>query len=241
MCILLALRRRQTEAELWLAANRDEKLDRPWAPPRLLLDEPPVLGGRDLVGGGSWLAVNLAAGFVVGVTNAGLGALPGARSRGALVLDLAAEESLHTAVALLSELDLTAYGAFNLMAVDAQACCLATNVPEASLKAAGGQVTALGNDPLAAPRERVTATSERIAALAAADGAMLLRELADLLADHGGEDPLCRHGERYGTVCSTILALRGTSLVEYRFACGPPCTTPFTSLLPLAGLSTIES
>jgi hypothetical protein len=51
-----------------------------------------------------------------------------------------------------------------------------------------------------------------------------------LLADHDGADPFCRHGDGYGTVCSTILVLRGTTLASYRFAPGPPCKTTFSEI-----------
>ena len=232
MCILLAVKARGRDDELWIAANRDEKLDRPWEPPRLLRDDPAVFGGRDLVGGGSWLAVNLDAGFVVGVTNARLGARPGARSRGQLVLDLASEATLVDAVALLRELDLTRYGAFNALVADADACWLATKEPEPRVKhAKNAAAVALGNTPLfSEPGDRVA-----LAVLQALKAANLPEEdgldaLQAVLADHSGEDPLCRHGERYGTVCSTILTLRGTKLTRYLFAAGRPCTTAFERL-----------
>ncbi|HVN31882.1 MAG TPA: NRDE family protein [Thermoanaerobaculaceae bacterium] len=231
MCILLAIRRPAGEGELWVAANRDERLDRPWQPPQLLVPDPPVFGGRDLVGGGSWLAVNLRAGFVVGVTNARLGIPPAERSRGRLVVDLAAEQSLADAGALLSELDLSRYGPFDLMLADARECWLATNSPEASIEARRESVVAVGNDPLAEPGERVMDAARRGRLLAGLPEGELASSLATLLADHEGADPLCRHGDGYGTVCSTILVLRGTTLADYRFAPGPPCTTPFATLL----------
>jgi len=42
---------------LVLGANRDESPDRPTAGPGVLVSEPRVVGGRDLVSGGTWLAV----------------------------------------------------------------------------------------------------------------------------------------------------------------------------------------
>jgi uncharacterized protein with NRDE domain len=230
VCILLAIRRPAGEGELWVAANRDERLDRPWQPPRLLVPDPPVFGGRDLVGGGSWLAVNLRAGFVVGVTNARLGTPPAERSRGHLVVDLAAEQTLADAGALLSELDLSRYGPFDLMLADARECWLATNAPAASIEARRESVVAVGNDPLAQPGERVVDAARRGRLLAGLPEGELASSLATLLADHEGADPLCRHGDGYGTVCSTILVLRGTTLADYRFAAGPPCKTTFSRI-----------
>lgn len=235
MCILLAIRRSHEGGELWVAANRDERLDRPWQPPMLLTPAPPVFGGRDLLGGGSWLAVNLEAGFLVGVTNARRGAPTGERSRGRLVLDLAAERSTAEALALLSELDLARFGEFNLLLADVQECWLATNDPAPRIEAGKGAVVAIGNDSLDEPGERVIVAAERARALAQSRGERLAGALQELLADHVGADPLCRHGERYGTVCSSIVALGRGAVSSYLFAPGPPCSTPFQRV-ELAGL-----
>ncbi|HLE61479.1 MAG TPA: NRDE family protein, partial [Thermoanaerobaculaceae bacterium] len=166
MCILLAIRRPGNGGELWVAANRDERLDRPWRSPHMLVPEPPVFGGRDLVGGGSWLTTNLHAGFVVGVTNARPGAPPAQRSRGRLVVDLAAERTLADAVALLSELEFSRYGEFNLLLADARDSWLATNAPTARIDAGEENVVAIGNEPLTGPGERVVAAAERARFLA---------------------------------------------------------------------------
>jgi uncharacterized protein with NRDE domain len=224
VCILVAARREGPHAALWLAANRDEDLKRPWRPPEPLNEGPLLFGGRDLVGGGTWLALNLTARFFVGVTNARRGARAGARSRGRLVLDLAAEAGAAAAVALLTELDLSLYGAFNLLVADEAAVWIASNAP-VRVVPVEGPVAAIGNDPLDAP-------SERIRFAAAAAGPLVERRaepvglLERLLADHDGEDPLCRHGEHFGTVCATIASLSAGPTI-YRFAGGRPCVTPF--------------
>ena len=230
MCILLAVARGSAAGELWVAANRDERLDRPWEPPRLLLPDPPVFGGRDVLGGGSWLAVNLEAGFVVAVTNARRGALPRERSRGALVVDLAAERTLPEALALLSKLDLGWYGLFNLFLGDSRERWLATNDPAPRIERAQAPVVAIGNDPLDAPGDRVMRASERAMSVRELPADVLRTDLERLLADHEGEDPLCRHGETYGTVCSTVVGLAGSEVAAYRFAAGPPCVTAFADV-----------
>jgi uncharacterized protein with NRDE domain len=230
MCILLGIRRPGHGGELWVAANRDERLDRPWRAPQLLVREPPVFGGRDLTGGGSWLAVNLRAGFVVGVTNARPGAPPAQRSRGRLVVDLAAEQTLADAVALLSELEFSRYGEFNLLLADDHDSWLATNAPTARIESGEESVVAVGNEPLAGQGERVAFAAERARSLVGLPERTLEGSLQELLADHEGADPLCRHGDGYGTVCSTILTLRAGTVARYLFAPGTPCTTPFSPM-----------
>jgi len=232
VCILLALGREAEGGSLWIAANRDEHLDRPWQPPQLLTGSPRVFGGRDLLGGGSWLAVNLDAGFVIGVTNARLGAAPREKSRGTLVLELASTRSLDDAVALLENVEWPRYGEFNLLLADAGAAWVATNHPAPFVRRSETPVIALGNETLAAPGGRVEAATERARSLAGLGDAALPETLRVLLADHGGTDPLCRHGERYGTVCSTVLALRGREVATYLFAPGRPCETAFEDLAP---------
>ena len=227
MCILVAVR---GAAALWVAANRDELHQRPWEGPQLLVDEPPVFGGKDLVGGGSWLAVNVEAAFIVGVTNARRGALRGGRSRGNLVVNLAAEESLPAAVALLTELDLTSYGSFNLLLADPAVSWVASNHPAPRLEQVAEDVVAIGNDPLDLPSVRVEAAALRVRQVLDRGGDPATA-LAEVLADHEGDDPLCRHGQHFGTVCSTILAVGRSSEGQYLFAAGPPCTTEF---LPVA-------
>ena len=227
MCLLLTLHRQAPSERLVVAANRDERLDRPWDAPRLLVADPPVFGGRDRLAGGSWLAVNLEAGFVVGVTNARLGAPPGERSRGELVVDLASQRCLPDALALLTELELARYGPCNLLLADVLGAWVATNLPRARIERCAGRVAVLGNDPIDAQGPRVAFAAGRAGELEAQGGEDLQAELVALLADHAGPDPICRHGEGYGTVCSTMLVLGRDGVASYRFATGPPCTTPY--------------
>jgi Transport and Golgi organisation 2 len=79
---------------LLLGANRDESPARPTAGPGALVERPRVVGGRDLVSGGTWLAVREAR-FVSALMNRR--PIPGderdpatLRSRGLLCLDAAA-------------------------------------------------------------------------------------------------------------------------------------------------------
>ncbi len=56
MCTLVLPRRPRDLWPLVIAADRDEMRDRPGLPPgRHRPDRPGVIGGRDPIGGGSWL------------------------------------------------------------------------------------------------------------------------------------------------------------------------------------------
>jgi len=102
MCLLVVLFRVDPAAPLVIAANRDEYLARPAVAMTALGcggPGPRILGGRDDVSGGTWLAVN-DGGVVAGLTNRPLPDGPdrAKRSRGELPLRLASHRSAAAAV-----------------------------------------------------------------------------------------------------------------------------------------------
>jgi len=101
VCLLIALSGVLPAAPLLVAANRDEFYGRPAEVMTVLRERGPrILGGRDLVAGGTWLAVN-SHGLVAGLTNQpSPGGRDGTRrSRGELPLAFAAYPDAATAVA----------------------------------------------------------------------------------------------------------------------------------------------
>jgi uncharacterized protein with NRDE domain len=100
VCLLVVASRVVPAWPLVVAANRDERLDRPAAPAGLLRAQPyRTVGGRDLFAGGTWLAVN-DRGVVAGLTNRPLpdGRDPAKRSRGEIPLALTAAADAASAV-----------------------------------------------------------------------------------------------------------------------------------------------
>src|ERR1700683_1267947 len=106
-----------------IAANRDEQRARPAVTMTVLQDhDPRVLGGRDELAGGTWLAVN-EHGVVAGLTNQPTGARdPAKRSRGELPLTFAAYPDAKTAVTeVCARLDPAAYNPCWMLVGDRQA------------------------------------------------------------------------------------------------------------------------
>jgi uncharacterized protein with NRDE domain len=69
VCLLVVFFQTLPDYPLVIAANRDEWLERPTTPIAVLSPQNPrILGGRDEVAGGTWLATN-EAGMVAGLTN----------------------------------------------------------------------------------------------------------------------------------------------------------------------------
>jgi uncharacterized protein with NRDE domain len=103
MCLLVVVFQVVPDAPLIVAANRDERYDREATPLTALSSgHPRILGGRDKLAGGTWLAVN-EHGVVAGLTNkpAAAGRDPAKRSRGEIPLALAAHQSAAVAVETL--------------------------------------------------------------------------------------------------------------------------------------------
>ncbi len=100
MCLLVFAWQTEPGFPLVVAANRDERLDRP-ARSLCVLNErdPKILGGRDDLAGGTWLAVN-EHGVVAGLTNRPSpgGRDPTKRSRGELPLVLAGHPTAEAGV-----------------------------------------------------------------------------------------------------------------------------------------------
>ncbi len=112
-----------------LIGNRDEMRDRPARPPdRHWPDRPGVVGGLDVLAGGTWMALN-AAGVFATVLNGKqtLGPQVGKRSRGELPLDAMDFEAAADAAEALETLDPAAYRAFNLILADADGAFLVQN------------------------------------------------------------------------------------------------------------------
>ena len=220
MCtILLRLDPRSDEPVL-LAANRDEFRARPADDPAEIA--PGVFGGRDRQAGGTWLAVR--AGGLAALTNIS-GAPPrsDAPSRGELPL---------AALAGRLPASFAAYNPFNLLIVDADGARVFTHT--AREEPAGPIVLGPGmhvivNEPFAAgagPRARHAA-------------ALLARATPgfELLVSHGPppEHGLCHHGDAYGTVSSTVVALdRALRVSRYLHRPGLPCSTSTVDLTSAA-------
>jgi hypothetical protein len=120
MCSIIILNRPRHDWPVLIASNRDEMHDRAWSPPgRHWPDRPEVTAGLDLLAGGSWQGIN-DFGVFAGILNRmnTLGPEPGKRSRGELVLDALDFADAHAAVAMLRDLDATAYRPFNMVVAD---------------------------------------------------------------------------------------------------------------------------
>ena len=250
VCLLIVLSRVRADLPLVVAANRDELFERPALAMTVLQEGPPrVLGGRDLKGGGTWLAVN-EHGLVAALTNrpAAGGPVPARRSRGELALALAR----HGSAVLAAGAFATSFHArdFNpawLLVGDREALFyIDMTVSEGPVvRPLAPGVHILENRPLDAGSAKVEHVRGLLSGAEDLSREALLGLLRSVLADHrleavtteadGDEErpvevsAACVHSERYGTRWSGLVSVGADrrQRPEVLYADGPPCLTRF--------------
>jgi uncharacterized protein with NRDE domain len=234
MCTLVAAFRMYDAFPLVVAANRDERLDRPAAPPSIWPGG--FLAPTDREGGGTWLGLT-AGGMFVGVTNRfGVPRDPARLSRGALVADALGAASAAALHSRLVALPARRHNAFHLLYADREDAFVTWSdgaaLRQERLQPGLHVVTerSLGADD----HGRVEVVRDLWRALP--PGPPPAEALEKLLAVHG-DDPTagtCVHlpDFGYGTRSSAVLRLSRTG-GALRWAEGKPCETPFSDLAPL--------
>ncbi|MGF1593956.1 MAG: NRDE family protein [Kiloniellaceae bacterium] len=258
MCTLVILRRPDHDWPVILAANRDEMVDRPWAPPgRHWPDRPEAIAGLDRTAGGSWLGMN-DDGVVAAILNrrGSLGPAPGKRSRGELVLEALDHADALTAAEALAELDPGAYRSFNMVVADNRDAYWLRNAgtPEtrvvevAPLPAGLAMLTAYDLNDRASPRTARHLPAFEAAAPPAPDpeapdgGDWSAWQAILARSEPGSEAAMTVERGGFQTVCASLLALpappRRAAEAPRRpvwlFAPGRPDRHPYAPLAALA-------
>jgi uncharacterized protein with NRDE domain len=212
-----------------LAANRDERLARPWDPPDAWWpDRPGVVAGRDRTAGGTWMGLNRS-GVVAAVLNrpGTLGPVAGKRSRGELPLMALDHSNAADAAAAIVRLDAVAWRGFNMVLADRTGAIFIRGVghgrPTAEALLPGvSMVTAHNPNDLDSPR-----TARHLARFEAAEptGPDDWERWLPILCDRRGaaaEQINVEPRGGFGTVCSSFVSLPVAGRPIWRFAAGPP-------------------
>jgi uncharacterized protein with NRDE domain len=258
VCLLVVLAQTHPDLPLVMAANRDELRDRPAVPMTVLRESGPrILGGRDELAGGTWLAVN-EVGVVAGLTNRPIAGPrdPAKRSRGELPIALASHRTAAAAV--------DSFCAAFRPAEHNPAWLIVADREEAFSIDMTGDARAVVA-PLApglhllenrAPDEhspKVDHVRRLVAGVEALPEHELVARLQAALADHqvppGVLDPpvegfehippdvqaACVHTERYGTRWSCVVTVSPDPAEPpvLRYADGPPCESAYVDAGPL--------
>jgi len=234
MCTLIILQRPGNDWPVLVAANRDEMLARAWQAPAEYW--PGIVGGRDTLAGGTWLAVN-AAGMVAGVLNrsGSLGPAAGKRSRGDLPLLALRHTTASAAAESLVRLDAGDWRSFNLVVADAADAFLARGLgtgPVAVTRLPAGLSMITASDPNDPAHPRVARHLPRFLAA----GTPLPPDWGNwpaLLADGGGawvESLNVPPSQGFGTASAALIGLRPGG-GQFLFAAGAPGSAPFTPVV----------
>ncbi len=230
MCLILFGIAARPASRTLLLANRDEFHARPSAAAGPWAEDRRVLGGRDLVAGGSWLAVR-GDGRFAALTNLRNGVpQPAARSRGDLVREFILGADIARDFLVHLQTRVADYAPFNLLLGDAAGSLLFDGATRTIRTAATGLGT-IGNGPLDADWPKARRLRTRVeTALEAGDSD---DHLLDLLRDEQRADdaelpdtgmPLERErllssifiaGATYGTRASTWFEQRTDGSIDF--------------------------
>jgi len=220
--LLIALFGTVPGVPLLIAANRDELYQRPADPITVLrASQPRVLGGRDELAGGTWLAVN-EHGVVAGLTNQPAPARdPAKRSRGELPLAFTRYPDAKTAVTeVCARLDPSAYNPCWMLVGDRHALF--------SVDLSGGRRAPVEELPPGsyvlenAPLRQPSAKQQRVAGLVAA----LEEEARGDLTGAGPEGPAAARAGPAGLAAARIEAGLAGVLRDHQPAAGPQPAGP---------------
>jgi uncharacterized protein with NRDE domain len=239
MCLLVVASRLVPTEPLVVGANRDEVLERPSVPLTVLEPGPPrVVGGRDGLAGGTWLAVN-EHGVCAGLTNQPMGEAkdPSKRSRGELPLALARHRTARAAVAAFVDDYRPAdfNGAWLLLGDRASLYFVDFTSPDgASARELPPGMHVLENRAFGEPSPKVDLVRGTLGNPTSADAVVdaFRRALTDHRIPEGDERPNaanCVHLDTFGTRSSCLVRVPADAGASPRIwvSDGPPCTAPY--------------
>jgi len=205
MCLIVVAHRASERFPLIIAANRDEDYDRPTRSAHRWDGAPNVVGGRDVLHGGSWLAVTRE-GRVAAVTNLrGSPARPEASSRGFLVRDFVLSDA--SPLAFAESIQVSDYAGFHFVAGEIGGTFVHLSD---QLRVWDSGVYGIGNDPVDTRSERIEGAVAHVReAMRIGDA----RALADDLIAFLGRGSAFVTGDRYGTRSSTAIIAAGGEIV----------------------------
>ena len=219
MCLVVVAYAAAARYRFVIAANRDELHARPTRAAGWWPEQPGLLGGRDLLAGGTWLGVDKR-GRIAAVTNVRDSTPREApRSRGALVTGFLAGADSAAAFAALSTAAGASFAAFNLLLFDGVELWYASNRASTALLARG--VHALSNAPFGADWPKTVSAKSRAVQVLAADDP--LEGLFELLATRSAAESAEERyrsahfmtGPVYGTRCSTVILIDDRGMLTF--------------------------
>jgi uncharacterized protein with NRDE domain len=236
MCIFSVIYRVVPECPVFVLTNRDESTERPSAAPgpNTLQNQTRWFGGRDARAGGTWFGVN-EHGLLAAITNRKKDAVPpNPRSRGLLCRDALSHKTAKSAVDWVRHtLEQHEYAGFNLVLLTPSEAWLIEGANSTIATQLEPGIHSISNGPFPSredPRVKLAQSLVKKMVDEESDWHDYVARAKQICSVHASENTpgMCLHGEKWGTVGSTIAALTGASAdAEYHYAPGPPCRTQY--------------
>jgi uncharacterized protein with NRDE domain len=213
VCLIVVAHRVSEWYPLIIAANRDEDYDRPTRPAHRWEEAPDVIGGRDVLHGGSWLAITQQ-GRVAAVTNLRGAVRPDAKSRGLLVRDFVMSDRDPVSYAEEVQHHASEYAGFHLIVgeIGGKFVHLADE-----LRVFDSGILGVSNGPADARWEKIDIAVEHVrGAMETASASDLAGDLIEFLGKPTGdtiEKTVFVASERYGTRSSTAIVATGDEIL----------------------------
>ena len=240
MCLLTAIYQVLPDCPLLLFGNRDERRGRRSLSPHISTDERTGvqwLGGTDGEAGGTWLGIN-EHGLVIAVTNRPDHQLSSLtqdkpRSRGLLCRDLLAAESVQQAVTEAErQLRSETYSGCNLLLFSRNDAVVIEAGDGLIVEELPPGIHVFGNGP---PHDihdaRIRRVRDELHPLPSSntvDACLPIAQTVCGLHDLDESASVCRHGDEWGTVSATVIAVTSNVAdARYLYCDGLPCEAPF--------------
>jgi hypothetical protein len=239
MCTLAILYRVARGTPILVAANREERFDRPTQYPKIQSGSPRVVCGTDRRAGGTWLGVNQN-GLFCAVANRRKSNPPvEPRSRGLLCRELlelrtAKEAAAHAAKELAKGL----YAGANYVCADGRYAAVVHGGDKVEIVELPPGLHIVTGGNVDDPRDERHEFVRRMLTLQTLDSAVAFLAVASRVfsrkPDAEGRRGVVVLGHEFGTVSSTLLALpRKIQQAVYQYTPGPPCDYPYDDLSAL--------
>jgi len=239
MCLMAIQYQLVPEAPLLIAANREERYDRPSLPPSIQSGKPRTLCGTDQKSGGTWLGVNQH-GLVVGASNRLKWQTPATPiSRGILCRELLKCETATEAVdKALDELSTGSYDGVNFICADAESGWCVHGGDDINAVELEEGMSILANGDVNDHSDPRIAMAHRLLTLQTLDSPVKFLAVASKVMARtpspDGRPTIVVRGKDIGTVSSTLVSLgKKPRDAIYQHAPGPPDRTRYEDYSPL--------
>jgi len=239
MCMLALLYRVARGTPILVAANREERFDRPTQYPKIQSGSPRVVCGMDRHAGGTWLGVNQY-GLFCAVTNRRKLRMPlEPRSRGLLCRELLDLRNARDAAAYAAkEMATGAYAGANYICADAKYAAVVHGADKVEVVELTPGLHVISSGDVNAARDERDDFVRRMLELHTLDSAVTFLAVASRVfsrkSDNINRRGVVLTGNDFGTVSSTLLSLpRKIQQAVYQYAPGPPCDCAYDDLSAL--------